>query len=193
MSTVYTYSLANDFPNGKLNATMLIQEINAALPGATLENITTNGDEVLIQFADALSPTDKDILDTVVGNHTGEVTSQSAVYSQSVGETEITSISWVQKLNLQVPALKRGDYLFTWYCEIKTNGTGVAAQVTYNGNEQGFTAWNVNQYHSFSGSVVASQNEGSAPLIALNVKVLGSGPVFVRRARLSVSLMDREV
>jgi len=193
MSTVYTYSLTNDFPNGKLNATMLIQEINVALPGATLENITTNGDEVLIQFTEALSPTDKDTLDTVIGDHIGETTSQSAIHSQSIGESSTSSTSWVEKLNLQATALKRGDYLFTWYCEIKTNGAGVAAQVTYNGNEQGFTSWGENQYHAFSGSVIASQNEGSSPLIALNFRILGSGPVFIRRARMSISLMDREV
>lgn len=187
-----------DYVMTAVNSTKLTEEILDQISSPVLQSITAEVDEdtgeinVEITFDGDLTAEQKTTLDGIVAAHVADTTFDSAQHASSPGEESTSSGTWVEKLALQSDKLKHGDYLFTWYCEIKTDGLGVAAQVTYNGNEQGFTSWGESQYHAFSGSVVASMKEGNEPLIVINYRVLGSGPVYIRRARLSISLMDRE-
>lgn len=189
----YAYSI-NDDLGGNVNYTQLLQEIrDSAITSAVFQYQETNGDTLLLWFDQALSPGDEDVLDAVIAAHSPSVTTQSAQTTKDIGESSTTETTWQEKLSATLPPLKKGDYTFYWYVEMKTTAPGVAAQVTYNGNEQAYSVWGENQYHAFSGSVVANMEEGAAPTIAINYKALGSGTAYVRRARLAAVLLDKEV
>ena len=68
VQTTYTYSIANDFPSGKVNTTNFASEIEASSIVTALYGINTSGDEIDVIFKDALSVADKTTLD---GNTTG--------------------------------------------------------------------------------------------------------------------------
>jgi len=61
--TTYTYSIANDFPGGKINSEKLTIAIQYSSILTPLQSINTSGDVVSILFADALSVGDKTTLD----------------------------------------------------------------------------------------------------------------------------------
>jgi len=190
----YPYSVDDDFGGVVPNFTQLRQEIEAAgITSATYQYHTREEDEVQLWFDGPLSAGDETILDGVVAAHVPANTTQSAQKAQSLAEEQTPETTWQQKLSLTLPPMKNGDYQFNWYCEIKTAGQAVQARVTYNGNEQGITTWGENFYHSFSGVVVATMQEGNAPTVAIEYRVFGSGPAYIQRARLSVVLLDREV
>lgn len=188
------YSISTDFPDGSVNYTQFRQEIEAQIISPPYLYHEANGDEVTLYFDGALSSEQEDALDALVAAHHPASTTQFAQTAASLAESATSSTSWVQKLGLPLPPMRNGDYQFSWYCEVaKNTAAGVAAQVTYNGNEQAYSSWGESQYHSFSGTVVATMKEGNAPTLALNVKALGAGEVKIRRARFSVVLLDKEV
>lgn len=61
--TTYTYSIANDFPNGKVNTTKLHEEIAVSPIITSLSGINTTEDVLTIVFKADLSSEDKTILD----------------------------------------------------------------------------------------------------------------------------------
>lgn len=61
--TTYAYSISADMPAGKVNPSKLKREIEASQIATELERIDTDGDSLLIVFADALSVGDKTLLD----------------------------------------------------------------------------------------------------------------------------------
>ena len=71
MSTEYTYSIQNDFPNHKVATDRLAQEIRDSAIVTALDYINTAGDDCNIFFKADLSPTDKTILDGIVATHSG--------------------------------------------------------------------------------------------------------------------------
>lgn len=191
--TPYTFSISTDFPSGVVNYTQLRQEIEASsISSAVFLYHTSDADELNLVFDGELSSGDEDTLNALVAAHDPAETTQSAQTAASLGEENTTSTDWVEKLSATIPPMKNGDYLFAFYAEIKTDGQGVAARVTYNGNEQAFTSWGESQYHAFSGTVVASIKEGANPTVAIEYRVLGTGPAYIRRARLAVTLLDKE-
>lgn len=70
--TEYTYSIQNDFPNGKVAPDRLAQEIRQSPIVIALDTIDTLGDDCNIWFKDPLSVGDKAILDGIVATHNGE-------------------------------------------------------------------------------------------------------------------------
>lgn len=187
------YSISGDFPDGKVNFTQLRQEIEAQITSPPYLYHEANGDELTLYFDGALSSAQEDLLDSIIAAHHPADTTQSAQTVASLAESVTSSTSWQVKLALTLPPMKNGDYQFIWYCEIaKNTAAGVAAQVTYNGNEQAYSSWGETQYHAFSGTVVATMKEGNTPTLALNVKALGTGEVKIRRARFAVVFLDRE-
>lgn len=66
--TTYTYSIASDFPGGKVNTTNFVSEIRASSIVTALTGINTDGDVLSIFFKDVLSAADKTTLD---GDTTG--------------------------------------------------------------------------------------------------------------------------
>lgn len=76
MSVGYEYSLSQDFPNGQVNGTKLVQEILAepAIAVAPTGQVDTIGDDVVIFLKAALSPAEETALTALVGLHDGEPT-----------------------------------------------------------------------------------------------------------------------
>lgn len=69
--TKYTYSIATDTANGKVNSTTLSDEIAASSIIIALDHIDTGGDVLDIWFRDVLSAPDQTTLTSVVNAHTG--------------------------------------------------------------------------------------------------------------------------
>lgn len=67
---IYNYSIANNTANGAFAAGTLHWQIQA-LGLNTLLSVSSNGDEISIEFSDTLSVENEAILDIAVGNHTG--------------------------------------------------------------------------------------------------------------------------
>lgn len=70
--TTYNYSISQDFPNQKVDASRLTKEIDDSAITETLRGVGVNGDDCSVIFDDALSAGDKTILDDLVAVHTGE-------------------------------------------------------------------------------------------------------------------------
>jgi hypothetical protein len=70
-ATDYTYSISEDFPNGKVNSDTLTVEIQDSSIVTALDKINTAGDVCDIWFKDALSSGDQTTLDAVVAAHQG--------------------------------------------------------------------------------------------------------------------------
>lgn len=68
----YTYSISTDFPNGKVAADKLAQEIQQSAIVTALDRIDTTSDICDVWFKAELSAGDKTILDGVVAAHDGE-------------------------------------------------------------------------------------------------------------------------
>jgi len=67
--TTYTYSIADDFPDGAINPSKFDAEIRASAISIALDSVGTSGDDVLVLFRDALPSGDKTILDNDVAGH----------------------------------------------------------------------------------------------------------------------------
>jgi len=70
--TKYTYSISQDFPNGKVSTDRLSQEIRGSAIIEALDFINTNGDVCDIYFKAELTSGDEVILDGIVAAHSGE-------------------------------------------------------------------------------------------------------------------------
>jgi hypothetical protein len=67
----YQYSISTDFPNQKVDAYTLGEEIEASAIVTALLYVTTSGDACTVWMADVLSSGDETILDGLVAAHTG--------------------------------------------------------------------------------------------------------------------------
>lgn len=197
MSTSYDYSISGDFPNQQVNPSVLYAEINAeSAITVPLVEINVDGDVCSIVFEGPLSPAEKTALDNVVSNHSGEATTSDVQYAYSENEQGTTGSTWLEKLELQSDPVGGGEYLVTWYCEIKllsgTPSTGAFAQLTLNGTERGADVNDLNQWKAFSGSAITPFDAGSEPVLAINWRRLGgSDEALIRRARLSISPVEK--
>lgn len=70
--TSYTKSISTDFPNGKVNTSTLVNEINISPIAISLLRIDTEEDNCDIWFRDVLSSEDITVLDALVQAHTGD-------------------------------------------------------------------------------------------------------------------------
>jgi len=70
--TAYTYSISEDFPNGKVNPSTLAEQIEASSIVIALDHIETNGDDCDIWFKAALDQADQTTLNGIVAAHSGE-------------------------------------------------------------------------------------------------------------------------
>lgn len=195
--TTYNYDLQLDFPNQAIQPDVLTAEIEASSITTALVGITIVNDDVDITFVDALSPTDKNTLDLVVANHQGEDLAPPVQRVNSEGESTNSTTTYEEKVSLDSGPLAEGDYLITWYCEISTDtfvsGSGVFAQLVYNGVERGFSSTSQDIYLSFSGSATVFANTGETPTLALNFRRVGaSNTAKIRRARMSIALLPAE-
>jgi len=191
--TTYNYDLQIDFPNQAVNTDVLTAEIEGSSITTALVGISVLNDDVDITFVDALSGADKTTLDGIVAAHQGVAFSDTVQRVFSEAESTTTDTSYQEKLTLSTGPLPEGDYLISWYCEIGVDtllgGSGVFAQVTYNGTERGFTSSSSDFYRSFSGSAIVQLSAGDSPTIAINWRRVGaSNTAKIRRARLLVAM-----
>jgi hypothetical protein len=76
MSIKYTYSISQDFLNGKVDSTKLTYEIGESNITIALDYINTSGDDCDIWFKIEISNDEKIILNGIVINHDGEQISE---------------------------------------------------------------------------------------------------------------------
>jgi hypothetical protein len=70
-ATKYTFSVSEDFPNQKVNADSLGQQIRSSDITTALDSISTDGDDCNIWFKNALATEEGATLGVIVGAHTG--------------------------------------------------------------------------------------------------------------------------
>lgn len=99
-NTTYTYSKAADFPNGSINPTKLQKEIAASAIITALDHISTEGDVVRIVFKDALSATDKTILDGDISSPAGGLI---AAHDASIS-AETMPVAFINENGVPMPA-----------------------------------------------------------------------------------------
>ena len=87
----YTYSIANDFPSGKVNTTKLDSEIRASAITIALDRIDTAGDVISIVFKDDLSAGDKTILDN---DTTGPAGGLIAAHDNTSSQ-DVIAVKWI--------------------------------------------------------------------------------------------------
>lgn len=197
MATEFTYSIANDFPNQTIDASVLTAEINASSIGPVLEGITIDGDDVVITFDDDLSTGEETTLDGIVAAHQGDpfVEDIQKLFSEGV-QTE-TGTTFVEAASLDSGLLAAGEYLITWYSEISVetgdNTSGVIARVLWNGTERAESAGNLSFYQSFGGSVIVDVNALAAPSLSVEFRRVGTANTArIRRIRLSIAPLMNE-
>lgn len=83
MASVFTYSIANDFPVGKVNVSVLLAEIKESSITSDLERIDVDDDTLTVVFVNDLSAGDKTTLDGDTANPAGGLIAQHDVTFQS--------------------------------------------------------------------------------------------------------------
>jgi hypothetical protein len=79
--TEYIYNIS-DFPNDKVSSDRLNLEIHSSAITISLDHIDTNSLLAMIYFKTDLSISEKEILDTIIANHSGETLPESALITQ---------------------------------------------------------------------------------------------------------------
>ena len=99
MSTKYTYSVENDFPNQKINMTTLEASIEAADFSQDLISINVDGDNCDIWFVASILSAEQTELDGIVAAHTG-AGSTTLPQEIKIIETDSSAV-----LNVDLPSL----------------------------------------------------------------------------------------
>ena len=68
----YVYSIANDFPNHKVDPSRLAEEVRASSIVTALDVVLVVGDACTVVFKASLSANDETVLDGLVAVHSGE-------------------------------------------------------------------------------------------------------------------------
>lgn len=190
--TPYKYSISKDFPNQSVNVDTLTVEIESNTEiHVTLSYISVSMDTVIIVFVDELSANEKLALDGVVANHQGNELLAKMQWASANAEQSNPKVEWQSALTLNTEPVPEGVYLVSWYCEIKLeieDGESEATiRVICDGEEQGHSSWLSDVYTAVSGWAPYSAKIGSAPVISLDFRVLGSGKTaYLRRARIAL-------
>ena len=121
-ATKYTYSVQNDFPNHRVNPSILTDEIKASSIVTVLDCISVSGDDCDIWFADALSSPEETALDAVVAAHNGAPYPEAVEqYEESADESQTSSTEWADKVEISTPSFPPGDYIVSWSAELKSS------------------------------------------------------------------------
>lgn len=145
--TTYTYSIANDFPSGKVDAGRLHDEIQKSAITIALDGVNTKNDDCNIVFKDTLPAASKTILDNdttapcggLIGSHSGD---------PIVEEEFKTDIHGNLKTVAQIPSGIEGQgfrYVSHNFCDSRTwwqdSDETVDGAMTANGS---FTEYTIN-------------------------------------------------
>jgi len=192
-ATKYTYSISEDFPNQKVNSTLLSKEIDGSAIVTALYYIFTTGDVCDIWFDDALSGGDQTILDGLVAAHQGTDVSDTPQTVTDEAESISTTTEYRDKIDATLDPLIDGAYRVAWSYEVKTSNssaTRVETRIEVDGIEYCCDNWIKNRWRYCSGEAFIDFNTGDTPHIKLQFKAQGKqGAACIRRA--SVSLMKR--
>lgn len=205
MSQTYSYDIAADTPNGKVNPDIFHQELlDAALgSGGTLENVATEngtdlgngvvqGGTLKVTWQNALSAGDEAAQDAVVAATQGDAFGPNVQRKSDEGVDTTTQNTFQVKVSGTALPLPAGKYLIAAYCEIKVSAvvanSGVRARVMKNAVEIAEDNWGESQWHSFSGAGIVDIKAGETPMMAIEYERIGVlNTVEIRRARISMS------
>ena len=112
--TTYTYSIANDTLNGKVDSSSLYDEINQSEITIALSTINTSDDNLYIIMKDELSTEDETILNTIVSNHTGIAKVIPHVYAISEVKDGVQGYYQTRAEVLNIPANSSDSFTMTW-------------------------------------------------------------------------------
>jgi len=193
-ATKYTYSISGDFPNQKVNSTILTKEIEGSAIVTALDYIFTSGDECDIWFDDALSGGDQTILDGLVAAHQGTDTTDAPQTVTSEEESISTTTEYRDKINSTLDPVTGGTYRVAWSYEVKTSNsssTRIETRIEVDGIEYCTDNWIKNRWRYSSGEAYIEFNSGDTPQVKLQFKAQGrQGAAYIRRA--TIVLMERD-
>ena len=205
MSQSYSYDIAADTPNGKVNPDIFHQELlDAALgSGGTLENVETEngtdlgngvvqGGTLKVTWQNALSVADEAAQDAVVAATQGDAFGPNVQRKSSEGVSTTTLNTPQVKVSGTALPLPAGKYLIAAFCEIKMSAvvanSGVRARVMKDAVEVAEDNWGESQWHAFSGAGIIDVKAGETPMMAIEYERIGVlSTVEIRRARVSIS------
>jgi len=137
-ATKYTYSIQNDFPNHKVDIPRLTEEIEESEITVALDYIEIVDDDCNIWFKNELDGENRNRLDTVVANHSGEPLEDDAVEVKIEGARFDSD---GKQVIVPTPA-PGGSY--TWYTSCGDDlgppvkrGEGTVAHIVYAAEETG--------------------------------------------------------
>jgi hypothetical protein len=111
MATKYTYSISEDFPNGKVEPGKLVLEIRESAITIAADYVNANGDDCDIWFKAELPSGDQTVLDAVVAAHDGEPLPDAEDPKTDLG---------VPIFQYQLPEGRRCDHYTPNFCDKTT-------------------------------------------------------------------------
>jgi hypothetical protein len=201
----YTYDIATETNNGKVNPDILAQQIlDSSFPsGGTFEGVATeggtiedggviNGGTLFISWQNALDAGDEAAQDALVAAHSGLPFGPIVQRISSEAISTTTLDTFQTKLSGSAQRLPAGKYLITAYCEIRLSAlvanSGVRAAVMFNGIEVAEDNWGSDQWSAFSASGIVDIDAGGEPMAEILFRRIGAAnTVGIRRARLTIS------
>jgi hypothetical protein len=205
----YTYDVAADTSNGKVNPVILAQQIEdfaGGFPsGGAFGGVSTEGGvaeaealvaggTLVITWGSALDASDEANQNALVAAHIGIAFGN--IVQRAQDNTEKTTSTGggapVTQVELATVAPPPGQYLVALSCEIRLEGpspgTGVRGVGLYNGSESSQDNWDLEVWHTYSASAIKTIKAGEAPVITLQFHRVGVvANVQCRRAHVSIS------
>jgi len=193
----YHFSIQDDFPNQKVDPSVLTAEIEGSTITATLTGITISEDDVAIDFDTELTGDEQTTLATIVGNHTGEPFHEGPQRVNVIAEQTNTTTTWENAAVLDSEPVPAGDYIIAFYYELKIQDTSDTSAcqvaVTFNGSEVSTGISGVTQWDSRSGSAIVALTAGDGPTLAVQWHRIGTAnTAVIRRIRMSLTPLHEE-
>lgn len=134
MSQSYPFTISTAFPNGKVNNTVLRDQIMESSIATLLEGILCQADTCTVTFEAALSGGDETTLNALVAAHQGDPYSAFPLIATNDPEEQASSIAPLDKVTINVH-LPAGKYDINWSCDLKSssNSKEVYVNIAMNG------------------------------------------------------------
>lgn len=129
--TTYTYSVSTDFPNAKVDAGRLDEQIRKSSITTELDGVNVQLDVCDVVFVDALSAPEKITLDgntsppsagSLIGDHDGEPLSSEVMwFAELENELKSNSTKYLEALRLTAENLSEGTYYIHWGLQLSAS------------------------------------------------------------------------
>jgi len=175
-ATKYTYSIASDFLNAKVDTTKLSTEVQASAIVTAYDYTQTNEDVCDIWFKDALSTGDETILDGLVAAHDGIALPSDVINVSSVQDARyrlnlLTEDQDLPKTTWTTIYVYEGSgYLYSFWTDVNANN--IDLEVEFDGVDVIIPSINLNDVSGFGGSGQATM----MPLIQLGTSNFAFNP-----------------